>query len=117
MSNTSIWHHQECYICFEEFYDERPRVFSYRCRHAVCVECWSNMTFKLSILQLNKCSYCNSPIFRDPRGVSSQYTIVETSTGEKILANDLFLYPLQQDFIQSQLILSSKKNVTTSSKL
>jgi DNA-directed RNA polymerase subunit RPC12/RpoP len=106
MNNINTWHDTDCYVCFEEFCNDRPRVLSYHCRHAVCIDCWTTMTFKLPINKLHKCSYCGSSIFRDPRGVTSQYTIIETSAGDKLLANDLG--PLCKDFIQAQLVLLSK---------
>lgn len=106
MSKLSMWHSDSCYICFDDFDDDKARCISYDCIHTVCIECWDKMIETMEPSKLKRCPYCNSI---QQRNIECKGSIVSTSDGDKVISPGIVdgKY-LCRDFVQAQLIKQQK---------
>jgi DNA-directed RNA polymerase subunit RPC12/RpoP len=100
------WHSDSCYICFDDFDEQKARCISYDCIHAVCMECWDHMIKEMDPSKIKRCPYCKSV---QQRNINGKGSIVKTSNGDNVIAPDIVdgKY-LCRDFVQVQLIKQQK---------
>lgn len=99
------WHSNECYVCMEEFNENRARTQFWKCRHNTCWKCYETQVKRKDM----KCYYCNAKQL-DLTDIVKTYRQVILPDGEKMfIVENLSASKPVKDEIQQELIRNMLK--------